>query len=924
MRKQRERIFMRNQKNTIVITFLIFLLLSITACGGGGGDTAGPVAPPTLSVTQDAGWSTITSTAIVNDVIHTGSKYIAVGNAGYIAESTDGTAWTEVESGTPYSLTNIIVLGTKVIANMNSGWPTGVLSSDDSGTTWTAYEFNSTGDCTNPASIFHDDTQFIGISNTGISSHQLCTSSNGASWTKVNDFGLNVIGGAYGGGQYVLFGNDGLLYSSSSLVTPANDWVLATIGSNNAFGDLIYANSTFVGIGADSFNTAIYYSADGANWSAATIPYTVDNHNHLSYSVTKGFVAWGLASSNNVYRIISDNVITSADGAIWATANAIAQPMTALANGTNETVAFGYSGRSLRSTDLSTWTTSNALQPAGTVVAQARNGADIYVATYEHYTDWIDGPVSNNNVWKSSDNGANWANVYTLANSPYDSANKIRDLIHDGTQLIMADSNNIMTSADGGGSWTTALNRGLPTSSVKIGATTYYVGASGSVLSSTDGISFSSLATLTTQNLIHVASDGTGLVAISADGTLVRFDGTNWSTPTLGANTGITDIVWNGSVYVVVGNAAKVFTSVDGVTWTAQTHVLAGNITDILSNGTLLVTAGSDGLATSTDNGMTWFDRTPATVAPVAKYLAFDGTSYFGFTDTTYTLNTTNYTSADALTWTTNTFVASNPITISGFTMYDSTNTRFVRYLTDTTTGATYGQILASADGQTWDWSATLPTDLSFSYISANNAISTNANASNTLFYSGATVGSLSFGVAYSADGANWTLETDQSYNPGYTPTSGVYARRTDGAVIETSTDGLTWATATPVGMDGVSRINGMGYINGQYLASVELDYNGFYHFSAVYKSDDATNWSLQAELPYDLLSPTSIRYDGINYLFIAQNYNTNVMIYQSTDLLNFTLYDTGIKEKFANVKVDSTGYTVIGENASVATRAVY
>ncbi len=88
-------------------------------------------------------------------------------------------------------------------------------------------------------------------------------------------------------------------------------------------------------------------------------------------------------------------------------------------------------------------------------------------------------------------------------------------------------------------------------------------------------------------------------------------DGTTWTprTPAAGSTTGLNAVVWNGRVFVAVGDGGEVQTSVDGIAWTLQTLIASGgNLNDVSADadGILMLRDGTTILQVSFDDGVTW------------------------------------------------------------------------------------------------------------------------------------------------------------------------------------------------------------------------------------------------------------------------------------------------------------------------------
>ena len=256
----------------------------------------------------------------------------------------------------------------------------------------------------------------------------------------------------------------------------------------------------------------------------------------------------GTGRLNGISALSTVDVIVGAAGTIFAGANgatAVAQTnpaapadLNAIVHGGAGFAAVGASGTIIFSTDTTTWAT----RTSGTVVdlfAVASPGSGAFAA--------------------------------------FGAA---------GTTLFSTD----------GATWTTATSA----TTRNLGAATYgagrfvAVGASGAIVTSTDGITWQAVASNTTNDLKAVVmgslvtTTGTGVTAITTTkntfvamgvaGTLLTStDGLTWTVqPPISTNT-INAVAFGGQ-FVAVGNAGVIFTSFDGITWTPQVSGTTNNL----------------------------------------------------------------------------------------------------------------------------------------------------------------------------------------------------------------------------------------------------------------------------------------------------------------------------------------------------------
>lgn len=161
----------------------------------------------------------------------------------------------------------------------------------------------------------------------------------------------------------------------------------------------------------------------------------------------------------------------------------------------------------------------------------------------------------------------------------------------------------------------------------QVAGTFFAAGDAGTILSGTDGISWTPRPSGTTNNLNGITHGGI-YVAVGDSGTiLISADGSTWTTITSGTTSILRQVSSIGNTYVAVGDSGTIATSVDGgTTWSVQTITGAPNLTGVAANlqhatldsiglsltGTALaansrfVTIDSAGNAYTSTDGLTW------------------------------------------------------------------------------------------------------------------------------------------------------------------------------------------------------------------------------------------------------------------------------------------------------------------------------
>ncbi len=224
---------------------------------------------------------------------------------------------------------------------------------------------------------------------------------------------------------------------------------------------------------------AIYSSLDGATWSA------------VNYANSRNINA---AAYFGTFKLVGDGglVLMSSDAATWTVqTSGTTQNLYAIAsNGLNLNVAVGANGTIISSVDGVTW---NAATSTGTT-------RDLYAVSYAAYGNGLWLAAGAGGAMVQSTDGLTWTSV---------ASNTLADLrgIAYGTQLS--------TSTTG-----------------VLTATSQFVvvGATGTVLNSTDGATWSA-QTLAGAGNLHAVGYGTQYVAVGSGGKIfISTDVTNWTT----------------------------------------------------------------------------------------------------------------------------------------------------------------------------------------------------------------------------------------------------------------------------------------------------------------------------------------------------------------------------------------------------------
>ena len=147
------------------------------------------------------------------------------------------------------------------------------------------------------------------------------------------------------------------------------------------------------------------------------------------------------------------------------------------------------------------------------------------------------------------------------------------------------------------------------------------VGNVGSILTSSDGLSWTERTSGTTNNLHGVTYGGGLVLTVGDNGTiLTSSDGSTWTSRTSGITNNLYGVTYGGGLFVTVGDNRTILTSSDGTTWAntsankrttlryfskADLHHLYG----VTYGDGLFVTVGGDATIFTSSDGTTWTEN---------------------------------------------------------------------------------------------------------------------------------------------------------------------------------------------------------------------------------------------------------------------------------------------------------------------------
>lgn len=465
----------------------------------------------------------------------------------------------------------------------------GVIFTSSDGITWTKRESGVSSSIALYNVSVVSNNLFVALGSSGT----LLTSLDGITWTLKPQVGSgNTIRGIAENesGLFVVVGNFGDIYTSLDMIT----WTRRTSKAPSHLNAVtINSSGLFVAVGSVSSSDGIIVtSPDGINWTRRT-----SGVNAVLNGVT--------VNNNGIFTVVGNNgtIVTSSDGLTWRSqVSGVLSTLNGIAlNSSGLLIAVGDVGTVLTSSDAIEWMPRNSGVSA-TLNGVTINNDGLFVAVGNSGTTGVILTSSNGESWVERVSGLG-SNTY-LYGVAVNSSGLFVAIGHNGT---------IITSTDGI-TWT---SRSSGTSSVLRGITInsnglfVAVGDGGTILTSHDGESWVVRPSGITTNLYGVTVNKNGLfVAVGFNGVITSPDGVTWAftSGVTGFIRGIT-VSKNGS-FIAVGINGTILTSSNGESWTSSSSGVPDtaylNAISVNSSGELIAVGGVGVVFTSSDNGVSW------------------------------------------------------------------------------------------------------------------------------------------------------------------------------------------------------------------------------------------------------------------------------------------------------------------------------
>jgi uncharacterized repeat protein (TIGR02543 family) len=466
------------------------------------------------------------------------------------------------------------------------------------------------------------------------------------------------------------------------------------------------------------------------------------------------------------------------------------------------------------------------------------------------------------------------------------------------------------------------------------------VGESGTILTSTDGITWAERNSGVSCYLEGVTYGNGLFVAVGDEGNIVTSpDGISWSQRDTGTDYHLSGIAYGNGVFVVVGysmwsgtpfsgnaccrtydfpatNCSKsiILTSHDGISWTEN------NSSTNLTNCSLAGVTFGDGIFVAVGNGPTLTSSDGITWTESDSLGNFNSVTYLDGTFVVVGNSGVILTSSDGINWTSKSLD-------TGYSLYG------ISYGNDTfVTVGGYSIIFTSPDAQNWTnrtlWITQYVTYVNGTFIviavggssilsSPDGVIWTRKDFGISGSLRGITYGNGTFVavgdgiILTSTDGVNWTRSSSTFSGQLNSVTYGnnTFVAVGEGIIL-TSSDGINW---TKTDMKAGDWLFGVTYGNGMFVAVGGL--NGVNAHGIILTSTDGVNWEISR------ISGTKGGLTKVTFgkdLFVAVGDSSSIVI--SNDGLSWTIVTAGNYGDLRAVAYGNETFVATGRSDSILT----
>lgn len=785
-----------------------------------------------------------------NKIVYGNNRFVAVGKD-CAAVSTDSVIWqtANIDLGDYIDLVYTSANGGRFLAIT---YDSATVSTD--GIVWRQSRFSST-------TLINQYPPYKDFKAAAVSSNgdRFVIVGNGIAVTSDDNTGLTFVNRTIPAGNYscITYTNNTFVAAGTNIVAKSTNgvsWstVSTTITSGSATS-IVYGNGSIL-----MFNGGrAWTSPDTVIWRTTAI---AGNFTGIAYDVSGGFVGVGtssLTACSTDSIIWQYNVIPTGDyyGVVYAAGKYIAIASTGAVTSTD---GINWTSRAIPTTSVAYWTLRYV---NGVIIA----GGAHNVLTTTDGISWVRNSLPNSSIYDITYNGS----IYIALGSNSSSVGISTDAVN----------------------WTNTHVGAFAATGVAYGNGVYAaIDANGTTIASTDGLSWQAGLTVTSYSFTGLVFFNGRFIATGATGT---FNHAYYSTNGVIWESGLKPrylraFTYGNGMFVGLTDSSynKAYRSLDGINWSETTSPVGNFYSAAYGNG-IFVAVGIDIWGKST-NGVNWTTGTLATSKNFYKVVYGNGKFV------TFAQSGWPYTSVDGSTWTSN---SNETLYTSGGSSLVFGNGIFIQSESNkiSTDGLYWASVFDGNKTNGFFTNSIVYGNNQFVAVGAGTSLCAISTDSNFWLYPQLPAGGFN-SVAYGADlyvaignyvcatstnGINWTSRTypltnttgNQSYYIRFVGNKfvAVASGTTTGwSRIASSTDGLSWSTASP----SVAPFRAVTYGNSTYVVVGS---------STCVTSTDAISWTVRTGFN---IAPNEIAFGA--GIFVAMGNNAaNYMT--STDGITWT-----------------------------------
>jgi hypothetical protein len=466
--------------------------------------------------------------------------------------------------------------------------------------------------------------------------------------------------------------------------------------------------------------------------------------------------------------------------------------------------------------------------------------------------------------------------------NPLPGGGHLMGIASSGTQIVaVGEAGRILTSSDGI-NWTTRASGTAEWLFDVVWADTQFVAVGGAILTSPDGIVWT--VRDSDSWLQGIAWNGSLLVAVSRFGPpiITSPDGVSWTAQSAANLASLEAVTWGNGLFVAVGMWGSIFTSSDGTEWTARDSGTA-SLWDVTWGGGQFVAVGDGGTVLTSADGVSWVRRESG-ADHLLRGVGSSGGEFVAV-GRTYPRRSTILRSADGINW----------------TRHDSGTAAWLESVAWTGNQLVAvgegGAILTSADGTAWTgiWSRTF-TELygvgwngsQFTAVGLHGTILTSPDGiewtprdSGTIEHLGAVTGNSDRWVVV---GWDWDPDTETSTG-----------------VILTSDDGVAWTRFVP----SVDQLLKAVTWNGSQFVTVGGG-------GTILSSPDGTSW-VRRESGTDAFL-AGVAWNGIRFVAVGDGGT----VLTSPDGIAWTRRESGTSNQLRGIAWNGSQLVAVGGDGTI------